>query len=69
MSEFSKVEVENLRKLSRHADQIVRDAEYQKSKAVVWIHWKAGVIGVAAFVIAVVALWSQFKTAVQWVFR
>lgn len=69
MSKLSDEEIDQLRKLVPYADELAQEAQYEKSKSVVWRHWRSGVISLAVFVAAVVALWSQFKAVLVWVFR
>lgn len=69
MNNFSDDEISQLRKLVPYADELAQEAQYEKSKNVVWRHWRSGVISLAVFVAAVVALWSQFKAVVVWLLR
>ena len=69
MEKLTDEEIHALKRLVPLADEIVKDAEYQKSRNIVWQHWKALVVGVATFLIAALFLWEKFKAAGAWLFR
>ena len=69
MEDLTPEEIEALRKLIPLADEIRKDAEYQKSRNIVWQHWKGLVIGFGLLVGTVAALFDQIKTALAWLFR
>lgn len=69
MTNLSDEEIEKLKLLVPHAAHLARDAEYEKSKAVVWSHWKQIVIGLAAAVAAGALLYEKIKAVGVWVFR
>lgn len=72
MAGLTPEEIEKLRKLlplAPLADEIKQDAEYQKSRNIVWQHWKGLVIGFGLLVGTVAALFDQIKTALAWLFR
>ena len=69
MADFTPEEIEALRKLIPLVDEIRKDAEYQKSRSVVWQHWKGLVIGFGLLVGTVAALFDQIRTALVWLLR
>lgn len=69
MGELSEDDIAALKKLVPLADEIAKDAEYQKSRTVVWQHWKAVLISFAALLTAVILIWDRFKAGAVWLFR
>ncbi len=69
MSELSEDEIKALKKLVPLADEIAKDAEYQKSRNVVVQRWRTLIIGLAAFIVAVALLWEKFRAIGTWLLR
>ena len=69
MASLSEEEITALKKLVPLADVIATDAEYQKSRNLVWKHWKGLIITVAAALTAVLFIGDKLKAVWLWVFR
>lgn len=69
MNDLTDEEIKALRKLLPYADDLAEEAKYQRSKTVVWHHWKAVVISFAAFLAATLLVWDKGKAFVTWILR
>lgn len=69
MGGLSEDDIAALKKLVPLADEIAKDAEYQKSRNLVWKHWKGLIISIAATLTAVLLVWDRLKAGAVWWFR
>ncbi len=69
MGGLSEDDIEALKKLVPLADEIRRDAEYQKSRSIMWSYWKTVVISAAGVIVALFLIWEKVKLFGTWVFR
>jgi ferric-dicitrate binding protein FerR (iron transport regulator) len=58
-------EVEALRRLVPHVDQIKDDAEYAAARALVFRHWRGAILAAAGLVAASVVLWEHGRRVMQ----
>ena len=56
----------HLEELLKNAERLVAMAEYQEAKSIVVKRWQKIVIGFAAFIVAMVALFGYAKTGLKW---
>ena len=62
-------ELESLRRVIAHADQIDAEMKFKAAKRVVWKATKTLVLGLTSTVIALALAWDKIEAGVRWVFR
>ena len=62
-------ELQSLRKVIEHADQIDSEMKFKAAKRVVWKATKTLILGVSGIVISLALIWDKVEAATKWVFR
>lgn len=58
---FTPVEAKAILAVVQHSAILVEFAEYQKARSLIWAKWRSLVIGLAAIVTAIWALWDKVE--------